>query len=766
MSNPDFLYTEDEFRGLTDEILESLNDPDFQKEAIPTKEEPQLPDFKGLTPATSKDVHDLFGHVIDIKVSEQEAQILIQGYTSLILDDWLKRFRLPVKTKAGILGHIIHIIQVRNIKTSYQQRLKKMFELTQDMVKMKDITQALLEVLHYHAFKLLVWTSSLEQIFLPAEEDDPRLHQIAIIKEFQKRSSVHLLAFDYPRVFADNKSPKASSSVRQMLYGIFNPAIHSHMTTDQGLNVIRLLSAAAKNLLEASPGPSPNPEMVAHLKQVVQTRVDAFPFEEDEDGSVYVPDFITMAKDMIRHVRNFIVNEKFEITLKQAETLGFIFDQMERIPEGWNPLSFNMKKPKPGSDESDMKVDSTRVSPGLSHKATFEEIFRLERKSLKKCIDCNLCKAKLEKDTEVMALPCKHSFHPLCLALKLKDHGVCPDCKIPITPRLKFTTGYDDRQLLEKHAEEGMDTMSLDDHYLMNADEDEMLASLPPPKDQAPFATALKCPFAAKHYISPHGSIGVVRPELDFTQLSVYSIDSLASQPMHLPPAVRLVDSDGNITDVPNPSYPKMLKRLDKIPGIDNLPGPSKELLNIGLQLERTRRHLGLAFIHCDDFFRNSLPDLLLLRKYERIARDYDSDGEVVEVVEKPSAEKQKETSNKRTVAEATKDAPRAASEEPSAKKQKETGNKRTVAEATEDAPPAALEEPSAKKQKAEAISQTEKPQKSKDAEDTKKKSKKELKKDRKKAAKTGSKKAAKKASKKEREKGSKKSRKSKKSSQ
>lgn len=71
--------------------------------------------------------------------------------------------------------------------------------------------------------------------------------------------------------------------------------------------------------------------------------------------------------------------------------------------------------------------------------ASEDAINRMERKKADEQLlgqdgkaECTICIDEIKLGDEVMALPCKHWFHPDCVTLWLKEHNTCPICRTPI----------------------------------------------------------------------------------------------------------------------------------------------------------------------------------------------------------------------------------------------------------------------------------------------------------------------------------------------
>ena len=48
--------------------------------------------------------------------------------------------------------------------------------------------------------------------------------------------------------------------------------------------------------------------------------------------------------------------------------------------------------------------------------------------------NCSVCLQDLEDGDEIRTLPCMHMFHKECIDRWLTGNGICPVCRVPVTP--------------------------------------------------------------------------------------------------------------------------------------------------------------------------------------------------------------------------------------------------------------------------------------------------------------------------------------------
>lgn len=75
--------------------------------------------------------------------------------------------------------------------------------------------------------------------------------------------------------------------------------------------------------------------------------------------------------------------------------------------------------------ESLLALDAQIEKKGLSTEA----IKQFPLVAISQGEDCSICLEAFQKKGRARRLPCKHAFHPLCIAKWFKEHVVCPLCR-------------------------------------------------------------------------------------------------------------------------------------------------------------------------------------------------------------------------------------------------------------------------------------------------------------------------------------------------
>ena len=109
-----------------------------------------------------------------------------------------------------------------------------------------------------------------------------------------------------------------------------------------------------------------------------------------------------------------------QVVTEDVSTRGGII-----VGSGWLPPDVWSGGVNPMSYEALLALDTRIEKKGLIPEAIAQ--FPLVAISVEE--DCSICLDAFQKNKRARRLPCKHAFHPLCIAKWFKEHTVCPLCR-------------------------------------------------------------------------------------------------------------------------------------------------------------------------------------------------------------------------------------------------------------------------------------------------------------------------------------------------